>query len=112
MRSNSVLICIQSLRDKGGLDEQKRKNLDDGINAAKSILDRANEAVRKEQRIAAVNELQQRVDDWKGHRLDHFGDLLLHGTYTVIKGEGSKEVDREVSSPTRCINYSLIANDG
>lgn len=47
--------------------------------------------------MAAVSELQQRVDDWKGHKLDHFGDLLLHGTYTVIKGEGSKEVDREVS---------------
>ena len=62
-------------------------------------MERANEAVKKEERILAVNELQQRVDDWKGHKLDHFGDLLLYGTYTVIKGEGSKEVDREVSSP-------------
>ena len=57
----------------------------------------ANEAVRREQRLAAVNDLQQRVDDWKGHKLDHFGDLLLHGAYTVLKGEGSKEVEREVS---------------
>ena len=72
--------------------------MEDGINAAKSILNRANEAVRKEQRIEAVNDLESRVDDWKGHKLDHFGELLLHGSYTVVKGEGSREVEREVSA--------------
>ena len=79
--------------------------MDDGINAAKAILSRANEAVRREQRVAAVNDLQQRVDDWKGHKLDHFGELLLHGAYTVLKGEGSKEVEREVST----LHVSTIA---
>ena len=64
--------------------------------AATSILHRANEAVAKEQRLAAVNELQSRVEDWKGHQIDHFGDLMLFGTFTVLKGEGPKEVEREV----------------
>ena len=64
--------------------------------AATSILHRANEAVAKEQRLAAVNELQSRVEDWKGHQIDHFGDLMLFGTFTVLKGEGAKEVEREV----------------
>ena len=64
--------------------------------AATSILLRANEAVAKEQRLAAVAELQSRVEDWKGHQIDHFGDLMLFGTFTVLKGEGAKEVEREV----------------
>lgn len=55
----------------------------------------------KEQRVAAVNELEVSVEDWKGHKVDHFGELLLYGTFTVLKGDGSKEVEREVcfSSP-------------
>ena len=74
--------------------------------AATSILLRANEAVAKEQRLAAVIELQNRVEDWKGHQIDHFGDLMLFGTFTVLKGEGAKEVEREV----RDIFFSLSPN--
>ncbi|KAL9103114.1 MAG: hypothetical protein Q9163_001825, partial [Psora crenata] len=88
-------MLLRELRDKGGLDDSRRKNLDDGIAAAESILHRANDAIHKEQRISAVVDLQQRVEDWKGHRIDHFGELLLHGNYTVLKGEGAKEVERE-----------------
>ena len=73
------------------------------MGAATSILLRANDAVDKEQRLAAVTELQSRVEDWKGHQIDHFGDLMLFGTFTVLKGEGAKEVEREV----RDIFFSL-----
>ena len=66
------------------------------MHAATSILHRANEAVAKEQRLSAVSELQSRVEDWKGHQIDHFGDLMLFGSFTVLKGEGAKEVEREV----------------
>lgn len=69
-----------------------------GIEAAQSILHRANDALDKEDRIAAVSELQGRVDEWKGHKVEHFGELLLYGNYTVLKGEGAREVEREVSS--------------
>jgi cell division control protein 24 len=46
-------------------------------------------------------ELRERVEDWKGHRLDSFGDLLLHGTFQVIKGDSSspKDQEREVRDP-------------
>ena len=73
------------------------------MSAATSILHRANDAMAKEQRLAAVTELQSRVEDWKGHQIDHFGDLMLFGTFTVLKGEGAKEVEREV----RDIFFSL-----
>ncbi len=70
--------------------------LAEGSRAASSILHRANDAIDKEHRLEAVTELQSRVEDWKGHKIDHFGDLLLHGNFTVLKGEGAKEVEREV----------------
>ena len=71
-------------------------DLAEGSRAASSILHRANDAIDKEHRLEAVTELQSRVEDWKGHKIDHFGDLLLHGNFTVLKGEGAKEVEREV----------------
>ena len=84
------------MRRKGGLDEAKQRALMEGETAASSVLVRANEAIDKEQRNEAVAELQSRVEDWKGHKIEHFGDLLLFGSHTVLKGEGQKEVEREV----------------
>lgn len=76
---------------------------------------RADEAVQKEHHAAAVNELQSRVEDWKGHKINHFGELLHFGTYTVLKGEGAKVVEREVSvvfdsldPVTRAMVFSLF----
>lgn len=85
------------MRIKGGYDSEKKRDLEEGEAAARSILARADEAVQKEHHAAAVNELQSRVEDWKGHKINHFGELLHFGTYTVLKGEGAKVVEREVS---------------
>lgn len=60
------------------------------------MLIRANDAADKEQRQQAVGELQSRVEDWKGHKIEHFGELLLYGDFTVLKGDGAREVEREV----------------
>ena len=95
---------MQTLRLKGGLDAEKVADLSEGKTAAESILNRANEAVGKEQRLAAVADLQSRVEDWKGHRIDHFGDLLLYGNFTVVKGEGAKPVEREVRAIFDALN--------
>ena len=84
------------MRKKGGLDQEKQNDLADGEMAASSVLVRANEAVDKEERNRAVSDLTSRVEDWKGHNIDNFGELLLYGSHTVLKGEGQKEVEREV----------------
>ena len=57
-----------------------------------------NDAIAREERVEAVEELKTLVEDWKGHRIEGFGDLLLHGQYTVLKGESmsSKNEEREV----------------
>ena len=87
---------VQDLRKKGGLDQEKQNDLAEGEMAASSVLVRANEAVDKEERNRAVSDLISRVEDWKGHNIDNFGELLQYGSHTVLKGEGQKEVEREV----------------
>ncbi|KAL8689420.1 MAG: hypothetical protein Q9218_004908 [Villophora microphyllina] len=86
-----------------GLDAERENDLIEGEAAASSLMGRANEAVAKEQRNAAVHELQIRVEDWKGHNIKQFGDLLMYGNYTVIKGDGAKPQEREV-----CHYFSLL----
>ncbi|RMZ74609.1 Rho guanyl nucleotide exchange factor [Pyrenophora seminiperda CCB06] len=90
-------LLLQQLRDKGDLDEGRREDISKGIEAASSVLAGTNDAIAREERVEAVEELKTLVEDWKGHRIEGFGDLLLHGQYTVLKGESmsSKNEERE-----------------
>ena len=47
----------------------------------------------------ALEDLITRVEDWKSHRVDQFGKLLLHGLYTVITGKGDQEKDVSLLPP-------------
>jgi hypothetical protein len=58
----------------------------------------ANAAVDRELRGEALEDLCERVDDWKNHQVDQFGDLLLHGVFTVLTGKSDQE--KEVSFPS------------
>jgi hypothetical protein len=66
------------------------------IDAIQSVLDQANNAVDKEHLAAAVTDLANRVDDWKSLKIDFFGELLRFGTFTVLKGDGGRDTEREV----------------
>jgi len=89
----------QELRDRGDLDDQRKHDISKGIEAASSVLERTNAAIDRVERQEAVEELRTLVEDWKGHRIEGFGDLLLHGQFTVLKGDGisSKNEEREVN---------------
>lgn len=63
----------------------------EGLKSAKRITDRVNEAQRREENLQTVKNLEQRVEDWKGHHLSHFGQLLLDEVFFVTKAD----VDRE-----------------
>lgn len=67
------------------------KDLQAGVDAAKRIADKVNEAQRREENFKKVQILEKRVKDWKGHHLSNFGNLLLDDIFTVTKSE----VDRE-----------------
>lgn len=66
-------------------------NLVEGSAAAKRVADKINEAQRRAENQLTVKSLQLRVEDWKGHSLVSFGDLLLDDIFLVTKSE----VDRE-----------------
>lgn len=77
-------------------DETIKQDLAAGIDAAERVLKKANEAVDRDLLDEALEELVGRVDDWKNHRVEHFGKLLLHGVYTVITGKTEQEKDYEI----------------
>lgn len=64
-----------------------------GCDAAERVLQKANEAVNRDLLDEALEELITRVDDWKSHRVEAFGKLLLHGVYGVITGKSEQEKD-------------------
>ncbi|KAK0611932.1 Pleckstrin homology domain-containing protein [Immersiella caudata] len=77
-------------------DEATTADLAAGISAAERALQKANEAVDRDLLDEALEDLKVRVDDWKNHRVDQFGKLLLHGVYTVVTGKTDQEKDYEI----------------
>ena len=67
------------------------EELKKGTAAAKRITDKINEAQRRAENEQTVKSLQARVEDWKGHHLENFGDLLLDDIFVVTKSD----IDRE-----------------
>lgn len=49
-------------------------------------------------KTAALADLKNRVDDWKGHNIDSFGQLLLWGKYHISSGKG---LDKPVRTSAR-----------
>lgn len=84
-------MLLKDLRDKTGADDETKADLTSGIESSNKVLGRANAAVDKELRSEALQELIVRVDDWKQHQVDQFGDLLLHGVFTVVTGKSDVE---------------------
>ncbi|KAJ4291221.1 Guanine nucleotide exchange factor for Cdc42p [Collariella sp. IMI 366227] len=77
-------------------DDATKDDLMAGIDAAERVLQKANEVVDRDLLDEAVEDLVSRVEDWKKHRVDQFGKLLLHGVYTVNTGKTEQEKDYEI----------------
>lgn len=65
--------------------------LQDGYASSKRVVDRVNETNRREENRQAVVDLGRRVEDWKGHDITSFGELLLQETFFVIKNDSERE---------------------
>ncbi|KAF8473362.1 hypothetical protein BDZ91DRAFT_770554 [Kalaharituber pfeilii] len=76
-------------------DPEQVEELKEGIAAIERVNNKVNEAIRKVDMSKVTEDLAQRVEDWKGHRLDSFGSLLLNGQFTVVKGDGRGDLERE-----------------
>ena len=92
-------MCTDSkkeLRKKGDYPPEKLQDLEEGSGAMKAVLERANSAIEKMKKDQEVQDLLTRVDDWKGHKIEQFGELITFGTHAVLKGDSGKD-EREVS---------------
>ncbi len=65
-----------------------KNDLDGAIHVIQDVLNQADLTLDKESRDDALQDLQERIDDWKTLQLQTFGELLLLGTFNVMK-EGS-----------------------
>lgn len=97
MRSN----LLQDLAKKCE-DEATKADLVAGVDAAERVLTKANEAVNRDLLDEAMEELKFRVDDWKNHRMEQFGNLLQHGVYSVATGKSDHEKDVSDLPPLDC----------
>ena len=97
MRLGDFTNLTQELIKYDGLDVEKMRDVIDGREAINKVVAICNKAAERSHRADEVSDLMQSVDDWKGHRLDHFGDLILSGQHTVLKGDAIKNEEREVS---------------
>lgn len=77
------------------MDFDRRDDISQAIDAIAAVLERTNAYIDHEERLEAVIALKSQVEDWRNHRVEAFGELLLHGTFTVIKGDGTNS-EREV----------------
>ncbi|KAH7346862.1 BcCDC24, RhoGEF protein [Rhexocercosporidium sp. MPI-PUGE-AT-0058] len=96
-------LLLKDLRDKTGASDDAKADLTAGIEASNRVLMQANSAVDRELRAEALEDLCARVDDWKNHRVDHFGELLQHGHFPVVTGKS--DVQKEVRPL-----FSLVQN--
>ncbi|KAL2752412.1 hypothetical protein ACRALDRAFT_2112254 [Sodiomyces alcalophilus JCM 7366] len=81
---------------KQSQDDEEKADLSAGIEVAERILTKANEEINRDVLDEALEDLRNRVDDWKNHKVEHFGKLLLHGIYTVVTGKSDQEKDYEI----------------
>ncbi|KNZ58869.1 hypothetical protein VP01_1844g4 [Puccinia sorghi] len=65
--------------------------LKEGLASITRVTDAVNETTRQRENELAVNDLKERVEDWKGHDLVTFGQLVLEDTFTVVKNDSERE---------------------
>lgn len=62
-----------------------------GQEAIKRVTNRVNETQRRVENMVIIQNLVDRVDDWKGHNINDFGNLLFEGLFMVAKGDVERE---------------------
>ncbi|TXT05950.1 hypothetical protein VHUM_03711 [Vanrija humicola] len=68
-----------------------REELQAGLAAVRRIAADINETTAFKEKQATIRELVERVDDWKGHDYERFGDLHLDDQFTVSKADSPRD---------------------
>ncbi|KAK5276666.1 Guanine nucleotide exchange factor for Cdc42p, partial [Exophiala xenobiotica] len=76
-------------------DPSLKSDLTDAIAIIQDVLMQADASIDKETRDDALQDLQERIDDWKQLNITNFGEILLLGTFNVMKESGSRSDEKE-----------------
>lgn len=68
-----------------------RRELEEGIAAVRRIAADINEVTASREKQQTVRDLIERVDDWKGHDPNKFGNLYLDDQFTVSKADSPRD---------------------
>jgi len=84
-------LCQSLLKAASPADYPYYDELKEGCASTKRVTDKINEAQRRAENMQTVRNLESRIEDWKGHHISNFGELLLEDVFVVTKSD----VDRE-----------------
>ncbi|KAJ7039700.1 Dbl homology domain-containing protein [Mycena alexandri] len=101
-----LLECL--IKTSSAANYQHYEELKRGLQAHRRVTDLINEAQRRAENERTVKSLRTRIDDWKGHKLKDFGDLVLDDIFEVVR---MGEVASARSYSSRSGN-SLLLNKG
>ncbi|KAG9780834.1 hypothetical protein KCU88_g3622, partial [Aureobasidium melanogenum] len=76
-------------------DERLKDDLSSAIKIIQDVLMQANASIDKETRDDALQDLQERIDDWKTLQIAALGELLLHGTFNIVKDGSLRSEEKE-----------------
>ncbi|TIA74593.1 hypothetical protein E3P91_00877 [Wallemia ichthyophaga] len=84
-------MFLDEIRRKTDEESVSHSDLSSGYNAMKRVTGEINELQRQRENIEKCQVLIERVEDWKGHNISSFGNLLIEDMFNVNKNH----VDRE-----------------
>lgn len=84
-------LLLEKLLKTTAADAPQQDELQQALHTIRRITDKVNEKRRIQENIQLVQELERRVEDWKGHSLKTFGTLFLSDTFVVSKGDSERE---------------------
>ncbi|KAK6373673.1 uncharacterized protein PV06_10298 [Exophiala oligosperma] len=76
-------------------DNLLKSDISDAIAIIQDVLMQADASIDKETRDDALQDLTERVDDWKQMNIASFGELLLLGTFNVTKESAIRSDEKE-----------------
>jgi cell division control protein 24 len=76
-------------------DENLKADISSAVAVIQDVLMQADASIDKETRDEAVTDLEERVDDWKTLQIRTFGELLLLGSFMVMKEGGLRSDEKE-----------------
>jgi hypothetical protein len=89
MSCQSFADSSQELLRQSELSESPKQHLSEGIYALQSVLRNINTAIKDQELHEAKVDLVARVQDWKNHDVDRFGNLLLFDVVDIISGNSA-----------------------